>query len=80
MGPLQRFHNEVHIWTLLRQRDVDVVPLVGVYSAEAHPFGLVYEYLDGLDLRQYLRSDLNVRELELVLIPIYSFPYHSSTL
>jgi hypothetical protein len=28
--------------------DVDVVPLVGVYSTEAHPFGLVYEYMEGL--------------------------------
>jgi len=76
MSPLQRFHNEVHIWTLLHQRGTDVAPLVGVYSTEAHPFGLVYGYLDGFDLRQYLRSELNVRGLELVLIPIYPLLYY----
>lgn len=66
--PLQRFHNEVRACTLLHHGDVEVVPLVGVYSTETHPFCLVYEYMDGLDLRQHLRSEPNVGRLELVLI------------
>jgi len=47
-----------------------VVPLGGVYSTEAHPFGLIYEYADGLDLKQYLRNEPNADRLELV--PIYA--------
>ena len=62
------FHNEAHVWTLLRQGNVDVVPLVGVYSTEAHPFGLVYEYMDGLDLRQYMKNGPNLRRPELVRV------------
>jgi len=44
----QRFLSEVHAWNLLHHGDVDAIPLAGVYSADAHPFGLVYEYMDGL--------------------------------
>ena len=47
---------------------MDVVPLVGVYSTETHPFGLVYEYMANLDLKQYLRKESNVGGLKLVLI------------
>jgi len=73
--PLQRFHNEVHVWSTLHHRGAGVVLLVGVYSTEAHPFGLVYKYLDGLDLRQHLRDKPNVGRLKLVLTPIYHLPY-----
>jgi len=69
--PLQRFLNEAHVWTLLHQQGVDVVPLVGVYSTETHPFGFVYEYMDGLDLKQYLRNKHGVDRLNLVRIPIH---------
>ena len=56
--------------TLLHHRGVDVVPLVGVYSTGTHPFGLVYEYMDGLDLRQYLRNNPDVGTLKLVRISV----------
>lgn len=65
----QRFHNEVRVWTLLHQQDMDVVPFMGVYSTEDHPFCLVYEYVDGLDLRQHLRDKPNVGRMKLVPIP-----------
>ena len=68
---IQRFHNEVHVHSLLH-KDVDVVPLVGVYSTEAHPFGLIYEYMDGLDLKQYLRNQPNVERAKVVLVPLHS--------
>ena len=45
---------------------MNVVPLVGVYSTEAHPFGLIYEYMEGLDLKQHLRNQPSVGTLELV--------------
>jgi len=72
---LQRFYNEVHVWTLLHGRDAKAVPLLGVYSTETHPFGLVYEYMDGLDLKQYLGNDPNVGRLKLVLIPTSTICY-----
>jgi serine/threonine protein kinase len=52
--------------SLFPHGDAGVVPFVGVYSTEAHPFGLVYEYMDGLDLKQYLRSRPDVGKLKLV--------------
>ena len=71
---MQRFCNEAHAWTLLHQGGIEVVPLVGVYSTDAHPFGLVYEYLGGLDLKQYLKNNPGAGRLELVLIPARSLP------
>ncbi|KAF9645687.1 kinase-like protein [Thelephora ganbajun] len=58
-----RFCNEVYAYILLPRTDV---LLVGVYSTHTHPFGLVYEYMDNLDLRQYLRSEPNVGRLKLL--------------
>ena len=50
------------------------MPFVGVYSTEEHPFGLVYEYMNNFDLRQYLRNEPNMGRLELVfiLLPLLS--------
>ena len=70
--PPQRFRNEVLVSSLLHHGDVGVVPLVGVYSTEARPFGLVYEHMDGLDLRQHLRNEPNVGRLKLVFTPTRS--------
>ena len=75
---MQRFYNEVYVSSLLHHEDVDVAPLVGVYSTEAHPFGLVYEYMDSLDLRQYLRNESHMEKLKLVLIPMRFLPFPSS--
>ena len=50
------------------------MPLVGVHSTEKHPFGLVYEHMDNLDLRQYLKNEPDVGRLELVPIPSPSSP------
>jgi len=49
-----------------------VVPLIGMYSTETHPFGLVYECMDGLDLKQYLKKEPNVRRLKLVFISMHA--------
>ena len=62
------------MWTLLHQGEADVAPLVGVYSTKAHPFSLVYEFMDGLDVRQHLRSAPNEDRLKLVLISIHPLP------
>ena len=65
----QRFCNEIRVHSLLHRGDVSVVPLVGVYSTETHPFGLIYEYMEGLDLKQYLRNQPSVGTLRLVTAP-----------
>ena len=66
---MQRFRNEVHASSFLHQRDVNIVPPVGVYSTEVHPFGIVYEYMDGLDVRQHLRNEPSAGRLKLVIYP-----------
>ena len=63
----QRFHNELRVLGLLR-KDISAVPFIGVYSTEIHPFGLVYEYMDGFDLRQQLRNKPDVGRMSLVPI------------
>ena len=73
----QRFCNEIHVHSLLHRGDVNVVPLVGVYSTESHPFGLIYEYMEGLDLKQHLRNQPNVGKLELVIAPRTLSPRYS---
>ena len=65
----QRFCNEIHVHSLLHCGGVNMVPLMGVYSTEIHPFGLIYEYMEGLDLKHYLRNQLSVGRLELVIAP-----------
>lgn len=64
------------MWTFLHNGGMDVVPFVGVYSTEAHPFGLVYEYMDSLG--QYLMDGPNVGRLKLVLVPLHT-PSYTST-
>ena len=69
--PLQRFCNEVHVCDLLHHSDVGAVPFVGVYSTKEHPFGLVYEHMENLDLGQYLKNEPDVDRLKLVLVSIH---------
>lgn len=77
--PLQRLTKETRIYNLLCDRGVNMVPLVGVYSTEAHPFCLVYEYMANLDLRQYLMNAPNVERLGLVFILMQFFYINSLT-
>ena len=67
--------NEIRVHDLLRSGDVNVVPLVGVYSTEKHPFGLIYEYMEGLDLEKYLENNTKLPDLEklnLVIAPLHT--------
>ena len=38
------------------------------HSTEKHPFCLVYIYIDGLDLKQYLRNDASAGRFQMVPI------------
>ena len=72
--PLQRFSNEILVYNLLHDGGVDVAPLVGVYSTEAHPIGLIYEHMTNLNLRQYLKNVPAVGGLKLVQFSSASSP------
>ncbi|KAF9789884.1 kinase-like domain-containing protein [Thelephora terrestris] len=63
---VERFCTEVRVCGLLHSTEVNAIPLVGFYSTEAHPFALVYEYMDGLDLKQYLSNEPGARKLKLL--------------
>ena len=73
----QSFYNEAHVSSLFNKGDA-VVPLVGVYSTETHPFGLVYEFVDGHDLKQHLKNEPHVGGLKLVLTTMYPPNYPST--
>lgn len=75
----QRYHNELHVCSLLRGRVVGVVPCVGAYSTERHPFGVTYEYMDGFDLKQYLRNEPYVGKLKLVPVALHAFSVNHLT-
>ena len=64
----KRFHKELYISNHISHRNV--VSLIGVWSTEAHPFCLVYEYMANFDLGQYLRGEPGVGRLMLVLTPM----------
>ena len=61
---LQRFSREVLISSQLSHPNI--VPFIGVYSTPLHPFALVYEMMDHLDIGQYLVENPNVSKLKLV--------------
>lgn len=42
------------------------VPFIAVYSTPEHPFGLVFEFMEHLDLGNYLRDNPDIPRLGLV--------------
>jgi len=53
----------------LNDSDKSFVTLIGVYSTREHPFALVFEFVDRLNLRRHLGNNQNIGRLELVRIP-----------
>jgi len=51
-----------------------MVPFIGVYSTQDHPFALVFEFMEHLNLREYLRNNCEVGRLDSVR---FSLPSHS---
>ena len=43
-----------------------IASFIGVYSTCEHPFALVFEFMDQLNLREYLRNNRDIRRVELV--------------
>lgn len=64
MTERQRFHHEA--FACARLSDLRVVPFIGVFSTREHPYALVFELMDHLNLRGYLKRNQDVGRLELV--------------
>ena len=69
----QRYYNEVRVCNLLHRRGIGAIAFVAAYSTEAHPFGLIYEFMDGLDLKQFSRHEPYAGRLKLVHVPLHAF-------
>ena len=46
----------------------NIVPFLGAYSTTKNSFSSVFDYMPHLNLSEYLRNKLNVKELELVIL------------
>ena len=69
----QRYYNEIRVCNLLHRRDIGAVAFVAAYSTESHPFGIIYEYMDGLDLQQFSKHEPYAGRLKLVHLPLHTF-------
>ncbi|KAF9644513.1 kinase-like protein [Thelephora ganbajun] len=59
-----RFYKEARAYSLLSHRNI--VPFVGVYSSLKHPFSLVFDFMERLNMTEYLGKEPNARKVELV--------------
>jgi hypothetical protein len=50
----------------LNDNDKSFASLIAIYSTREHPFGLVFKFMDQLNLRGYLRKNQDIFRLELV--------------
>lgn len=46
-----------------------MVPFIGVYSTPDHPLALVFEFMDNLNLGEYLRNNHDIGKVDLVRLP-----------
>ena len=49
-----------------RLKGQNIVPFIGVCSTPKHPSALVFDFMDNMNLREYLRNNRDVGRLELV--------------
>lgn len=66
----QRFYNE--ILACSRLVHPNVVPFIGVYSTPEHPLGLVFEYMEHDNIKEYLRSGKDIGRRELVRFDVHN--------
>ena len=55
------------------------VSFIGIYSTQDHPFALVFEFMDRLSLRGYLRDNQDIGRLELVRSIVTSIAFYLLT-
>jgi len=54
------------MYSRLSGNDKSFVSFIAIYSTQEHPFGLVFKFMDQLNLRGYLRKNQDIARLELV--------------
>ena len=64
------------MYSRLNGNDKSFVSFIAIYSTREHPFGLVFKFMDQLNLRGYLRKNQDIARLELVRFChlIFRFP------
>ena len=62
----QRMYREALMYSRLNGGDENLVPFVAIYSTARHPFGLVFGFMEHLNLRDYLRNNPEIPRLKLV--------------
>ena len=62
----QRMYKEALMYSHLNGTGRSFVPFIAVYSTPEHPFGLVFEFMEHLNLGDYLRNNPDIPRLELV--------------
>ena len=50
----------------LNDSDKNFVPFIAIYSTPTHPLGLVFKFMERLNLGDYLRNNPDIPRLELV--------------
>ena len=65
----------------LSNEEKSFVPFIGLYSTLEHPFALVFQFMDHLNLKGYLRDNKDVGRLEPVrfyrrICQVQSFQRH----
>ena len=59
-------HKEASTCSYLNDNGKSFVPFIGVYSTKEHPFALVFELMEHLNLSVYLRNNREVGRVDLV--------------
>ncbi|KAF9647760.1 kinase-like protein [Thelephora ganbajun] len=59
-----RFYKEALVASRLKHQNV--VPFIGAYSTPEHPLALVFDFMEHLNLKAYLGSNMNAKRLELL--------------
>lgn len=49
-----------------RLKDGNITPFIGVFSTPMYPLALVFDFMEHLNLREYLRNHKDVGRCELV--------------
>ena len=56
------------------------VPFIAIYSTPKHPFGLVFESMEHLNLGEYLRNNPDIPRLMLVRPRLHEWLHHLTIL
>jgi len=75
-GYPQRLFKKALTYSRFTDSDNIFLSFAGVYSTHEHPFALVFELMDQLNLKTYLKNNQDIRRLKLVRFhrQVFCFP------